>query len=1070
MALATNLVAHWKLDEASGNAADATGNGNTLTNNNTVGYAAGKLGNCADFGTANTNKSLSIASNLGITGGNITISAWVKMRTEISSGRQMLSPVVGGGTNNVEYHIRYDYNAGTRKVSFVRDKNGSGEQQLDYTITLGTSNWYHVAMTYDGTNIRGYINGTLVGTTAASGNGGTTLAAGTRIGTWLDGSTYAASIYQDEVDVWSRALSDDEILQVNNSNRANAYPLTDTPSLYGAKAAWNFDESSGNAADSTGNGFTLTNNGSIAYASGLVGNAANLGANPSSKYFSGTLPNIAIGTGKAYSLLLTVKMLASPTSRRRFVDWRTADSHLFLDYTYVSSQAKLLLGTNGTSDALYTVDLGTTSWHQLLVTVDASNTATLYLDGAAVVTNTRDNSATGSNFYIGAVVELNSSQSPGCIVDNSVAFARCLTSTEASTLWSSGSGNQYPFFTTTTKTETGLARITAATTKTETGVARVTAKTIKTESGVANIKNNTLRTESGVARIQNTVSVVTQQQKSPTTVINDSSIGTVAWQYPDNAKASDDIYSITSTTGSQAYSNLLKATGFNFSVPDGAKINGIKVEIERIGSLLATVYDNIVSIVKSDGTVGSVNLASATRWDNAIFGPNQSNTYYAYGGPSSLWGENWTPADINSSNFGAVLSIRQDATYSTAAVDHIRITVYYKGPNNIDGVARISKSVSQTISGKSRIQRVVTATETGISRIIKVVAHTITGVASIIAYVTRTQTITGLARVTVSVARTITGHARITAATLKTETGKADILKSAQQAEQGTSRIRVTVLNTIQGIARLQQTVLKTIQGISRIALITARTINGVARVTASTARNIPGVARVTATTVRTAQGLARITVTTARTIPGVARIQRTFSATTAGIARVTNAVAQAIAGKARITATAARTVLGLSRITATTQRVATGKARLQTTVQKTETGKSRVTMTRQRTETGLARVRTTVAQTETGRGRILQTVGEAIQGLARITVTVLHAITGRSRIEISTAQNESGIGSVAQPATRDISGVAMIISNIRSGRESIILTAKSPTITLGQNNPDNVVLDSKKSTPLVLK
>ena len=44
IALSTNLVAYYRLTEASGSRADSSGNGYTLTDNNTVGSRAGKVG------------------------------------------------------------------------------------------------------------------------------------------------------------------------------------------------------------------------------------------------------------------------------------------------------------------------------------------------------------------------------------------------------------------------------------------------------------------------------------------------------------------------------------------------------------------------------------------------------------------------------------------------------------------------------------------------------------------------------------------------------------------------------------------------------------------------------------------------------------------------------------------------------------------------------------------------------------------------------------------------------------------------------------------------------------------
>ena len=59
MALLTNIVAYWKMDEASGNPVDATGNAFTLTNTNIVTYPTGKINNGATTSTSNTRDSKS---------------------------------------------------------------------------------------------------------------------------------------------------------------------------------------------------------------------------------------------------------------------------------------------------------------------------------------------------------------------------------------------------------------------------------------------------------------------------------------------------------------------------------------------------------------------------------------------------------------------------------------------------------------------------------------------------------------------------------------------------------------------------------------------------------------------------------------------------------------------------------------------------------------------------------------------------------------------------------------------------------------------------------------------------
>lgn len=60
-------------------------------------------------------------------------------------------------------------------------------------------------------------------------------------------------------------------------------------------------------------------------------------------------------------------------------------------------------------------------------------------------------------------------------------------------------------------------------------------------------------------------------------------------------------------------------------------------------------YDNTAKLIKADGTYATENKALAGAWAS-------SWTVYDYGGDGSLWGETWTPADINDADFGFALS------------------------------------------------------------------------------------------------------------------------------------------------------------------------------------------------------------------------------------------------------------------------------------------------------------------------------------------------------------------------------------------------------------------------------
>lgn len=154
---------------------DSTANALALVNTNSVAFSSGIIGNAADGGSSNTNKYLYVLTNAGIDGGTVSLSCLLKMNTEIASGIATL--VCQQNTNSdVAYMICYDYNGGTRRLVFRRYRQGISADEIYYPITLGTSNIHHLKLTYDGTNLRGYVDGSLVvGPTAFSGNGsGTT--------------------------------------------------------------------------------------------------------------------------------------------------------------------------------------------------------------------------------------------------------------------------------------------------------------------------------------------------------------------------------------------------------------------------------------------------------------------------------------------------------------------------------------------------------------------------------------------------------------------------------------------------------------------------------------------------------------------------------------------------------------------------------------------------------------------------------------------------------------------------------------------------------------------------------
>jgi hypothetical protein len=132
-----NLVAYWKLDETAGTRYDSWGDYH-LTDNNTVGYAKGLQGNCAQFDMA-ANEYLSIANtNLFAWEGNPTwtMTAWIMMN-DTGTDQFLITNV-----SNPDGCPRFSYNATTPPRSFYFSAHGNSAG-----ITgLQTGTWYFVAM------------------------------------------------------------------------------------------------------------------------------------------------------------------------------------------------------------------------------------------------------------------------------------------------------------------------------------------------------------------------------------------------------------------------------------------------------------------------------------------------------------------------------------------------------------------------------------------------------------------------------------------------------------------------------------------------------------------------------------------------------------------------------------------------------------------------------------------------------------------------------------------------------------------------------------------------------------
>ena len=209
--LPPGLVALWS---GNGNAKDNFGNNNAMLRGN-MNFASGKVGQAFVFDGGSAY--VEVPSSPEITPrGPFTVMAWVNyLRT---SGGSASVPIVGKGQ---DANTALDWFLGISPDRRLRPHvniDGGNWVYFDCDTPLDFGKWYHVAMVYDGTSLRGYVNGRLDGTHAVSGAVQATDYS-LRIGVYAPinatgGDKLSLSGKIDEVSLYTRALSAKEVKAV----------------------------------------------------------------------------------------------------------------------------------------------------------------------------------------------------------------------------------------------------------------------------------------------------------------------------------------------------------------------------------------------------------------------------------------------------------------------------------------------------------------------------------------------------------------------------------------------------------------------------------------------------------------------------------------------------------------------------------------------------------------------------------------------------------------------------------------------------------------------------------------
>ncbi len=144
-----------------------------------------------------------------------------------------------------------------------------------------------------------------------------------------------------------------------------------------------------------------------------------------------------------------------------------------------------------------------------------------------------------------------------------------------------------------------------------------------------------------------------------------------SWGSIGNVTSSDNVYTTCFIMGNSS-TNTLFVSGFNLKIPQGAVIEGIMIDFDRL-STNGTFQDSNIRLGKT-GTPVTGNYSTGLTWST-------SEVTTTIGSVSELWGTTWTPEELNASTFGVYLTATQTNAggSDTASIDTVKVSVKYSG-------------------------------------------------------------------------------------------------------------------------------------------------------------------------------------------------------------------------------------------------------------------------------------------------------------------------------------------------------------------------------------------------------
>ncbi len=387
----SHTVALWHFNEVSGSTvSDAGTNGNT---GEAVGTSIvdGKFGKSRSFDGSGDYVNLPETASLTGISTAITLEAWV-----YSSGYSGGSVIASGNQNDYALAV---YNTGQLRVDLYGVDGASGGA-FESQGVITTDAWHHIAVTYDGSIERIFIDG----------NEDTSRAATGVLGTSPQGEDIAIGSYRGSGPNYFNGLID----EVRISDIARHRYEFNVPGIYGLVAHYPFN---GNANDESGNG----NDAVPAFPVLATDRFGNVDRAYS---WNGVTDKMRVGDADAFKFTTSMSIacwafaISSPPGRAYAQIAFRGDDRFGIDPYFLAVHPDGILRfhvSSGSSDEELDAPMEYGEWqHYVAILNDATNEMKIYINGQEVA---------GKTTSVRPFAELDTSYSPGVGLGNTQSYS-----------------------------------------------------------------------------------------------------------------------------------------------------------------------------------------------------------------------------------------------------------------------------------------------------------------------------------------------------------------------------------------------------------------------------------------------------------------------------------------------------------------------------------------------------------------------------------------------------------------------------------------------------------------------